>query len=373
MNLVFNITINTYSIILLVIIGIYHLQNDDKKTLQYRLFSLLVGVNIFLLVFDILGRFDGNLGTIYPFINHFGNFVLFMVMPILPCVWFLYVHHQIYRDERKTVKLIIPLALINLINFVILIMSQFKNYYYYIDSDNIYHRGPFYFIVAIIMSALLLTIVLLVVLNRRRLSRKQYIALLIFPFFPFISILLQTYVYGLSLQVNSTAISIIMIFLNIQKDQIYTDYLTGLGNRKRLDDYFRRQIVYVSKERKLAAIMLDVDNFKIINDTYGHKTGDLVLQDTAKILNLSVLDKHAIATRYGGDEFCIIINDCNEEKLKNIVNAIQNNVVNFNQSNDYPYVLSLSMGYSTFEDPAIEMKSFFEKIDQLMYQNKKNK
>lgn len=372
MSLLHNAIINSYSIVLLFIIGIHHSKSDEKDTLQYRLYIWLININIILLFVDILGRFDGNPGTFYPIVNHIGNFLLFLLNPVLPSIWFLYVHHQIYRNEKMTRQLIPPLIAMNAVNMVFLILSQFNGYYYTIDSGNVYHRGRLYLINVLFVVIILFATIIIVFRNRHWLSRKQFLSLLSFPFFPGISIILQTLLYGTSLQLNSTVISLLMIFLNIQNEQIYTDYLTGLNNRKRLDDYFRKKLNAGNKDCVLSAIMIDVDNFKSINDTFGHKTGDDVLQNVAKILNETLEGKHFIA-RFGGDEFCIVLDHCNLEKLETVRNSINRKVDEYNRSGTFGHNLSLSMGYAVYDDKTPGIPEFYNKIDKLMYQDKKRK
>ena len=90
-----------------------------------------------------------------------------------------------------------------------------------------------------------------------------------------------------------------------------TDFLTGLSNRKRLFEYFD-SIKYTPN---ITTIMIDLDNFKSVNDTYGYKAGDEALILTADILRKSFpID---FIARLGGDEFIILINgECSVDKLK---------------------------------------------------------
>lgn len=74
------------------------------------------------------------------------------------------------------------------------------------------------------------------------------------------------------------------IYINIQNGEISTDYLTGLYNRRRLDEHLQRRLRMRRKEQKLFVIMMDMDKFKDINDKYGHAVGDEALVKTAELL-----------------------------------------------------------------------------------------
>lgn len=74
------------------------------------------------------------------------------------------------------------------------------------------------------------------------------------------------------------------IYINIQNGEISTDYLTGLYNRRRLDEHLQRRLRMRRKEQKLFVIMMDMDKFKDINDKYGHAVGDEALVKMAELL-----------------------------------------------------------------------------------------
>jgi diguanylate cyclase (GGDEF)-like protein len=116
--------------------------------------------------------------------------------------------------------------------------------------------------------------------------------------------------------------------------------------------------------------MLDLDNFKQINDTYGHKTGDHALQTVVRLLKSCILDRDCIA-RYGGDEFCIILNASNNIMLEGVILKIKKSFKEYNDSNSSNIKLGLSMGYSIYDiNSNTSAEEFINKIDKLMYINK---
>ena len=139
MDLTYNIIINIYSIALLIIICHNSLKHDEKESLQHKLYMMVLKNTILMLVVDILSRFDGKPDTVYPVINHLGNFMIFLLNPILPSLWLLYVHVQVFQDEKETKRLIYPLLAINALNAVMVILNQFFGWFYYIVSDYIFH------------------------------------------------------------------------------------------------------------------------------------------------------------------------------------------------------------------------------------------
>jgi two-component system cell cycle response regulator len=145
------------------------------------------------------------------------------------------------------------------------------------------------------------------------------------------------------------------------------DALTGLGNRRYFDEQLKRAMHNANRHHSVVGLVLaDLDKFKIINDTYGHFTGDLVLQEFANVLRLCIRDSDGLF-RFGGDEFTIIVENTNDTALTIIENrinlALKSNVLL------KKYQLGCSIG-STFMNRADNEISFFERADETLYQSK---
>ena len=242
MGLTTNLIMDFYSIIILVIIYFNASRHDEKKSVSYRLFRMMLIVTIISLASDMLSRFDGRPGTFYSIFNAFGNGFIFLLNPVIPSLWLLYVNFQIFQDERRTRKLIYPLIILNGLNLFFVVMTQFFGWYYYIDEGNIYHRGPLFFMGAFFSVGQLIAALIVIIKNRRRIDKKHYFSLLFFEIPPLASLLFQVLHYGSAIAVNSIVPSMLLVYLNIQNKSIYTDYLTGVNNRKMLDNYIRDKV-----------------------------------------------------------------------------------------------------------------------------------
>ncbi len=145
--------------------------------------------------------------------------------------------------------------------------------------------------------------------------------------------------------------------------KLYIDALTGAYNRQ----YYEEQLQELPDI--CAVAMLDVDNFKSINDTYGHMVGDVALQTVVKVITSCVRSEDAVV-RYGGDEFLLIFQGIPEaifpQRLEDIRIAVQNTVLE-----EYPDLkLSISIGGVWHKGKVTEL---IEEADALMYQAKKKK
>ena len=149
-----------------------------------------------------------------------------------------------------------------------------------------------------------------------------------------------------------------------------TDFLTGLNNRKKLEIYLKEKISTSTEDKTFSAIMIDLNSFKSINDTFGHDMGDNALQVFAKLLN-SCLRSNDFIARFGGDEFFIVLDISNRMDLEEIVRRINVCVEKYNESGERPYKLDFSIGYAVYDYHShMKAEEFQKQIDILMYENK---
>ena len=372
MNLQFNIIINVFSIGLLSIVYIHSLTHHEKGQLQYRLFAMMLLATIALLVVDIFSRFDGHPGTIYTTINSYGNFLIFLLVPVHPSLWLLYVHDQVHKDAEKTKKLIFPLVGVYTVHVIFLIVSQSFGWLYTIDSGNFYHRGPLFILATALSILLVIAAFVFVIVNRKNIEKRFFLSLAIFVIPPVMGFILQILFYGISFMLNSIVFSMLILLLNVQNRSIYTDYLTGVNNRKKLDAYLKDKVNSSSTEKTFSAILIDLNNFKHTNDTYGHSVGDVVLERTATLL-ASCLRTNDFIARFGGDEFCIVLDTSTVKDLESAVDRIQECLRKYNTCNESKYRIDLSMGYAVYDYfTHMRAEDFQKRIDILMYENKRS-
>ena len=134
---------------------------------------------------------------------------------------------------------------------------------------------------------------------------------------PVLGSIIQIIYYGSVLLWSGIALSILIIYINIQNYRLHTDYLTGVYNRREADYLLKNKIHNKTPGRSFLGILIDIDNFKEINDRYGHLTGDKVLEISAELIKNS-LRKDDFVARYGGDEFLVLLNIKDPSDLKNL-------------------------------------------------------
>jgi len=158
--------------------------------------------------------------------------------------------------------------------------------------------------------------------------------------------------------------------LHEQQLKSLQDALTKLNNRAAFDEYFAQEMVrFQQKPFDLGIAVIDIDDFKRINDTYGHTAGDKTLQVIAKTIK-KALNKNVFAARYGGEEFVIIYRNVNKEQFVKFLNLIRQHIsaLPFKFKND-KVTITLSIGATHVrKDDNIHLA--FERADTGLYQAK---
>ncbi len=155
-------------------------------------------------------------------------------------------------------------------------------------------------------------------------------------------------------------------------DQATTDPLTGLYNRRYLMDFLHRELERARRgATPVAAILLDLDHFKRINDTFGHAAGDLVLTEIAGLLKRHIRGSD-IVCRHGGEEFVLVLPGASLEGARQRAENIRNLVKSFDlKYHDQPLgTITASLGVALFPDHAAEGESLLHAADEALYDAK---
>lgn len=151
----------------------------------------------------------------------------------------------------------------------------------------------------------------------------------------------------------------------------YRDALTGLPNYQLLRDHLKLAIPYAERSKaKVALLYLDLDNFKIVNDTLGHAIGDTLLKRVALRLRECVTDTDTIS-RQGGDEFLIMLTDVyNGDDIANIANKILSQLAEPFSIDQHELTASLSIGIAVYPDDGENFEILLKKADTAVFQAK---
>jgi diguanylate cyclase (GGDEF)-like protein/PAS domain S-box-containing protein len=155
---------------------------------------------------------------------------------------------------------------------------------------------------------------------------------------------------------------------------LITDELTGLYNRRGFFTLADKQMKLASRlEKGLIMIYADLDNFKMINDRFGHEEGDNALREMSRILGEVFRDSDIIA-RIGGDEFVIMAIESPETNINILASRLRENLDAYNAASEKTYDLTLSMGIIQCDSEYnLSADTLLSRADKLMYEQKKEK
>ena len=159
--------------------------------------------------------------------------------------------------------------------------------------------------------------------------------------------------------------------MQILEKNAQTDPLTNLYNRKYLEKYIDGQL-YNGKYKGISCglMMVDIDFFKLINDNYGHDIGDIAIKTISNTL-IDVVDQTDVIIRFGGEEFIVVLNDCNEEKLQSKAEEIR---IAFSQQKiqaaSETFSKTVSIGTSLFPNKDKSFWKYVKQTDIALYQAK---
>lgn len=369
----FNIGINVFSCIIVTII-LFSYKKNFASTHDIRLLiKTTFGIAIVLLLDIMMWLLNGKSGRLTGALSHAVITAYFFIQIYIVPMWVRYAWYRIFGKKMAAGKEI----LLIIIPFTILVLFTATNFLtewiFYIDQNNMYHRGILSEPLAVVLLMYPVIISVLALYKRKgeqshdRRTELLTIALFILP--PFLGASVQIALYGISLLWPATAISSLLILLNKESQAILQDPLTGLNNRRNMEKHFA--VYEQGQNRMVTVIMLDLDNFKHINDQYGHSVGDKALQLAADILRSVFIGTNAFFARLGGDEFIVILPQGRENEANDTVQKIKDAFASFSKTEQLPFTLSASIGcaISDRHSPG-RMERLLKEADEKMYLDK---
>ncbi len=152
------------------------------------------------------------------------------------------------------------------------------------------------------------------------------------------------------------------------------DPLTGLANRVLFNDRLEQAIkVAVRNNTNFAVLFMDLDKFKPVNDLFGHKVGDKLLQSVADRLTRSVRETDTV-TRLGGDEFVILLDNVTGQKMvKKLLKQLTDTICNTYPIDGYEIEIGVSVGMSLYPNDGTDAKTLLHRADLAMYETKESR
>lgn len=340
---------------------------------QRYLFRMVTLANVALAAMDLLWVLGSGGLLLFAPVHLRGLNVLYYFAAGLSCyLWFLYSENvqesRVTRSNRNMLLAALPL----LVFCALVFFSPETGWIFFVDSAGGYHRGEFYFLAFLITYGYLFATAGNALRRSRRTpsyqARSRYRTLAVFILPPVVTGAIQFFLPRLPVICIGATLSMLNVYISLQEQLISVDPLTRLNNRNQLRQHLYSRLSHPGK-RPLYLLMMDGDQFKHINDQYGHIEGDHALQEIAQALIRACTGRHDFIARYGGDEFIILHEAEDEESVEELCRRVHAEMARA----DTRYPLSVSIGCARYTPDLETGQQWIERADAELYRVKQEK
>ena len=352
----------------------------DKQVstiLLIRIMQLLVGYfasDAIWVLFEC-GVFKSGKTTMYIV-----TIIPYICLLITAWLWFIYCE----TIQGNTKILVPPRAVLGVIPFliaiIILIIGIFTDYLFAIDETGYLHYG---FLYAVLLSIPFGYMLLSstksfyrAFTSNRYYDHGLFVAMGLFPITPLICGVLQSYFLTTPIMCYGATAAVMLLYITAMETRVSTDSLTKINNRQEMQRYLTLKMKSKTPKMDLYLMILDVDHFKGINDKYGHIEGDRALITVAEALKTSCTDSksRAFLSRYGGDEFIVILESEDEQQIQKTAELIRSNITRLHEESGAAFKLEVSIGYAKYDyENPVTIPQLIAKADEKLYEMKKKR
>lgn len=369
MNIPEILVANGTGAVLVSFLLLLRVRGEGKNSVGTELFCRMLVVTLLAQATETLSfLLDGAPGAASRFWLYLTNTVCTGATVCVGYAWCLYVDFRVYRSTGRLRRRHLLLGAPLLALLVLLVANLFgTGWIFTISADNVYRRGPLNILLYLLLFGYYAESVWQV-----HKARRDGVTVEFFPVYYFVvtcavGTVLQGVFYGMAFGWLSVAIAFVFVDSQTRSLRGYTDELSGLFGRKYMNYCLDR--IHATQEKDVYGIMMDVNRFKEINDTYGHAEGDRAIQEIGHILS-GALAANSVAIRMSGDEFMVLIRHGSEELLDKTCAAIEQRVQHYNATAPAgSFQLSFSTGVAKYEGGSVE--KFLVELDRRMYAEKR--
>ncbi len=325
----------------------------NSKKLWFILSSILIMVCALLEFFGVLlEENSASFRTLLMIVK----FMEFSSAPVIPVAF-----AAAFYPIRSLKTAFIPSG----IHVLIEIVSLFGGFIFYIDDNNVYHHGKAYFIYYVFVLISIVYLFHTVVKYGAQYQNRNNLPLIMILIFVLVGVVAHIVDRVIRMTWLAAGMGMILFYVYYCNMVYQIDVLTGLLNRRAFE------VREATLKKRAYIVFFDVNNFKSINDRYGHYSGDLCLKYVASAI-MKVYQKNGLCYRIGGDEFCAIldrrIHSCRIDEL----NALFEQELSAKETDAFPMPL-VAIGYAFCESGVTAVADAVHQADTRMYLDKTQK
>ena len=356
-----------YAIIIDLILIVYLNSHDARSSYSHQLFTRVLIVIAFATAAEAMSFLTGVRGNTGQIPLHYLSNSIYLSTVALPgSLGITYLDFKIFGNEQQSKRrfliYLIPtyvcvgLVLVNIIRPGLL---------FYITDSNQYHRGTGAYVILFFTATFLALVLAYFYRFRHMIAGRLTQAILIFSLLPVLGAIVQAMALGTTFTMPSYTLAAFITFLLLERDEMTKDPLTRLYTRTNLENRIRFKL---KGNEPFSFVLIDLNDFKLINDRFGHLEGDSVLNIVSEIL-MECTNIEDTVCRFGGDEFCLLV-EFKDDIREKLIGRIENELNRYGEQKS-KYRISASYGYVFVEDPSgTTYEQLIEEADKRMYQDK---
>lgn len=360
------------------------LEQREKKRME----KIIYFITTALVLSDLDTYIFAGMGAKWVYWNlEIVNYSMYLLKYLYLTVFTLFIMKESSRFV-KTKKILLAVSILcGIIGIICISLPGIRKEFYYFSNDNYFYYGRLYGIIRVLLVLDILVLLIALLLEKKQYSKKTFYLYLLYAvlliFTALLDYIIDTwYLQNMVIFFSSMIISIDHMtqvsdqWLDTKKELLLSEYrgshdmMTGLWNKTSGMDQVRNCLENMSESDVGALGFVDIDNFKSVNDTYGHEIGDFWIREIATALQ-EVCDASDIACRYGGDEFILFLqNTGNLDELTERVESFRKKV--HDKAAEREQDVHCSIGLYQIKGAGKKLNECVIRADGLLYQAKEN-
>lgn len=365
--------INLFCVIIIAYTLIRLIIRNDRQISQIK-FRYMIIWHIALLLINGVGGYVNNMfagGNANITVAIMAVYYITLNMAIRS--WLIYYTYSVNQPEKRRRNTV---RLINLGTAVFVFLNattEYTHFLYYSNGNQTLKASTFYIQWIYLFGIQLFITAAYYIYAHSSLTRaERKMAYLIgsYPIVLVITLLVRHTIGNFPYMAMSNTLAILVIYIGYLDNVISIDPLTDINNRSSMYEYIQKKID--ENAENLCLIMIDINEFKNINDKYGHIEGDRALKIVAGTMKKIVLENYrsGFLGRFGGDEFIAVIEN-DREKAEKLAETIRSSIRKAAVDNNLKYDISLSIGITQLNESIGNAENLISAADEEMYKNKK--
>ena len=368
---------NVICIIIFMILLLHDVFSIDRQEKQIKYDRALIAFILYF-IFDIFwAALIAEKIPVTRFNVVFNTLCIYLCMVLITYTWLEYVLAVEQIEYRNSPKFRLLLSLPFIISMIIMLVTYIVNPGLLI-SDTLEVQDTFNFFLVgapyINLLAVMYYTIRKAISEENYAERRKHLLIGLFPLLVVGGGLVEMIFFPHEpIFCYCSTILMLVFFIQMTMRQISVDPLTGLNNRGQLLRYVEQRSNMHKENRLTYVVMIDINDFKDINDTYGHSEGDralIILSDSLK----KVVSNHNMPVflgRYGGDEFIIIVHPQNKDEMEPFIQELRIELENECQKNNTEFMLSIGIGYDELMEEPDTFQKCMQRADEKLYKDKR--